>query len=167
MVFVRTKMIKGKKYAYLVENKWKRGRSKQKVKAYLGKVVRPERDSALDFEAFISRKGLRQQEYLDRARRADIVRDLVEWELERHGIKEFSIDLRRKCLVVQNIEKIALEINEGFMCGATIGSILTINPDCDREALAFQLASAFVDAGIQIPKDVFVAYFAKTNYLNT
>ena len=39
-MFVRTKNIKGSKYAYLVKNKWHKRKSRpiQKVQKYLGKV---------------------------------------------------------------------------------------------------------------------------------
>ncbi len=42
-MFIRKKKIKGKEYAYLVENKYINGRVKQKVKRYLGKVFRFDR----------------------------------------------------------------------------------------------------------------------------
>ena len=38
-MFVRAKTIKGKKYAYLVKNQWKRGKVKQHVKKYLGPII--------------------------------------------------------------------------------------------------------------------------------
>lgn len=36
MSFVRRKIIKGRAYLYLVENRWVDGRSRQKVIKYLG-----------------------------------------------------------------------------------------------------------------------------------
>jgi|GEM_PF-4043000 len=39
MAFVRIKRIKNQEYAYFVENTWKDGRSRQRVLAYLGKVL--------------------------------------------------------------------------------------------------------------------------------
>jgi hypothetical protein len=38
-MFIRAKSVKGKKYAYLVENIWKKGKVKQVVKKYIGKIV--------------------------------------------------------------------------------------------------------------------------------
>jgi len=51
MVYVRIKKIKGKEYAYLVENKWnkKLKRPKQKVKAYLGKFYKKDTKGENDF----------------------------------------------------------------------------------------------------------------------
>ncbi|MBS3128070.1 hypothetical protein J4410_02905 [Candidatus Woesearchaeota archaeon] len=37
MVFVRTKMIKGHRYCYLVKGIWTQGKCRQKVIRYLGK----------------------------------------------------------------------------------------------------------------------------------
>ena len=52
-MFVRAKTVKGKKYGYLVENTWKRGKVKQVVKKYLGRVVtldEPVNESSLDVD---------------------------------------------------------------------------------------------------------------------
>ena len=38
-MFIRAKSVKGKKYAYLVENIWKKGKVKQVVKKYVGKII--------------------------------------------------------------------------------------------------------------------------------
>jgi hypothetical protein len=38
-MFIRTKTINNAKYAYLVESTWSKGKTKQKVKQYLGKVT--------------------------------------------------------------------------------------------------------------------------------
>ena len=42
-MFVRVKNIKGRKYAYLVENEWTPWGSRQRVTKYLGKLVSLER----------------------------------------------------------------------------------------------------------------------------
>ena len=36
MAFIRTKKIKGKRYAYIVENKWKKKKVKQRVLKHIG-----------------------------------------------------------------------------------------------------------------------------------
>src|SRR3989344_5502046 len=42
-MFVRVKNIKGRKYAYLVENEWTPWGSRQRVTKYLGKLISVER----------------------------------------------------------------------------------------------------------------------------
>lgn len=44
MVFVRIKKLKGNEYAYLVANEWTINGSRQRVKAYLGRVIKPLRE---------------------------------------------------------------------------------------------------------------------------
>jgi hypothetical protein len=55
-MFFRIKKIKGKEYAYLVENEWKKNSSRQKVKQYIGRVYRLAQKNNLDFISFLKSK---------------------------------------------------------------------------------------------------------------
>ena len=57
-------------------------------------------------------------------------------------------------------KKIVLELNEGFMCKETIESLVNLKIK-ENEDSGFKLASAFVEAGLKVPKEVFVGFFGK------
>ena len=88
MAFVRTKKIKNKEYAYIVENKYrKRGNPvKQKTKKYLGRVYRFERKNDFDFFEFYSISD--NISYLDQSSKKKLMLDLIKFELVNHGFKE-------------------------------------------------------------------------------
>jgi len=55
MTFIRTKRIKGHKYAYLVRNYWTKKGSRQKSKKYLGRVVEFPKVKDIDFFFYFGR----------------------------------------------------------------------------------------------------------------
>ena len=162
MSFIRVKKIAGKEYAYLVENKWYKRRHKgknkgprQKVSKYLGKVYRFNKEKDIDFFSFKNINNLEQ--YLKNNNKNKIFRDLVEWELFRHNInnKEFIIDFTNK-KIMKGKKEISLRMNEGFLNSFTLGRLFNINSND-----SYYLAKCFVEAGIEIPKEVFVGVFGK------
>ena len=84
-MFIRSKKIKGKRYAYIVKNKWTRKGPRQRVKGYLGRIYKPEMVKEIDFIEFV---GVSINEYIDGSDKGKIIRDLVKWELVKHGFKE-------------------------------------------------------------------------------
>ncbi|MCH8003059.1 MAG: hypothetical protein IH934_00370 [Nanoarchaeota archaeon] len=162
MSFIRVKKIAGKEYAYLVENKWYKRRHKgknkgprQKVSKYLGRVYRFNKEKDIDFFSFKNINNLEQ--YLKNNNKNKIFRDLVEWELFRHNInnKEFIIDFTNK-KIMKGKKEISLRMNEGFLNSFTLGRLFNINSND-----SYYLAKCFVEAGIEIPKEVFVGVFGK------
>ena len=162
MSFIRVKKIAGKEYAYLVENKWYKRRHKgknkgprQKVSKYLGKVYRFNKEKDIDFFSFKNINNLEQ--YLKNNNKNKIFRDLVEWELFRHNInnKEFIIDFTNK-KIMKGKKEISLRMNEGFLNSFTLGRLFNINSND-----SYYLAKCFVEAGIEVPKEVFVGLFTK------
>lgn len=158
MAFVRVKTIKGNRYGYLVENTWQGKGSRQQVKAYLGKVIKPEpmpHGSAPD----ISQLSF-----------PDSVHTLASWTLENHGFNkadtghrkgDVSIDLNAK-LVKHKTKNAVLELNEGFLCGHTITQLLQFVGEGSREEEVGQrLANTLLEAGISVPQDTFVTLFKK------
>jgi hypothetical protein len=177
MSFIRVKNI-GKKgdrkyrYAYLVENRWrkrlKKGKkgSRQKVSRYLGKVVKLEKVREREFEA--GDMG----EYVKR-RKSQIIRDLVRHELLLRGFEEekgrmikegMIFELGPRKFVKENgeEEKLVIEMNEGFLCKYTLTNLLNFKAkDDDEREVGIKLAKAFLEAGLNVPKEIFVAYFEK------
>ena len=160
MSFIRIKRIAGKEYAYLVENKWyKRGfKSKgrgprQRVSKYLGRVCRLDKTDNVDFFTF--KKISNIEEYLRNTPREKVFKDLVEWEIFRHNIdkKQFTIDLNYKT-VLKEKKEISLKMNEGFLNTFTLGRLFSL-----RSGDSYYLAKCFVEAGIEIPREVFVGVF--------
>ncbi len=167
MAFIRIKNIKNNKYAYLVENTWTNKGTRQKVKAYLGKVLDLKLINQLDFDEFISKFKLKN------TTPKETIINLIQWELYRHGFKQGTKD-KKPCWKYDkitafpedgliNIKKrnIVLNINDNFMCNHTLNAILNFSSDSDQEEVAFELAEAFVIAGIQIPKEVFINIYQK------
>ena len=162
MSFIRTKKIDGKEYAYLVENKWYKhsfkgkGRGpRQKVSKYLGRVHSFNKTDNTDFFNYKKINDLEQ--YLKNDNKQKIFKDLVEWELSRHSInkEEFTIDFNNKKIMRGNKE-ISLRMNEGFLNSFTLERLFNL-----RSGESYYLAKCFVEAGIDIPKEVFVGVFGK------
>ena len=160
MVFFRVKKIKGKEYAYLVENEWRRKGSRQKVKDYIGRVYRLNLVNDIDFLQY--RKIENIQSYIENNDKNNIINDLIEWELFKFGIKkeEFSIDIIN-AKIQKGKKNIALWINEGFMCDYTLKNLLEFKSEGDEEIDGYRLAKSFVEAGIKVPQEIFVGLYQK------
>lgn len=162
MSFIRIKKINGNEYAYLVENKWyKRGFKgkgkgpRQKVGKYLGRVFHFNKEQDIDFFSFKKIENL--GEYLKNNAREKVIRELVEWEMFRHNInkEEVTIDYSNKKIINKNTNKeVSLRMNEGFLNSFTLARLFNI-----RGNDGYYLAKCFVEAGIGVPKDVFVGLF--------
>ena len=162
MSFIRTKKFNGKEYAYLVESKWYKrklkGKSKgprQKVSKYLGRVYFFEKANNIEFFDFkIMEKA---EQYLVNNTYEEIIKDLVRWEIYRHNIsiKDFSINLDGKKITKEG-KDVSLGINEGILNNHTLKRLFNLQSDD-----SLYLAKAFVEAGIEIPKEVFVGLFSQ------
>ena len=164
MGFIRVKKISGKEYAYLVENKWyKRGfkgkgrGSRQKVSRYLGRVYFFDKADGWDFLTFKSINNLEQYLKNNSNNKNQIFRDLVEWELFRHSIdkNEFTIDLNNK-KILNGKKEVSLRMNEGFLNSFTLSRLFNISSND-----SYYLAKCFVEAGIEVPKEIFVGIFGR------
>ena len=160
MVFFRIKKIKGKEYAYIVENRWKAKGSRQKVKSYVGRIYRFNLTNDVDFLSYLKIQDI--QNYVGNNDKNRIMSDLIGWELSKFGIskEEFLIDLGN-LRIQKNKKDVALLINDGFMCGLTLKSLLNFKPEGDEQEDGYRLARAFVEAGIKVPQDIFVGIFSK------
>lgn len=159
-MFFRIKKIKGKEYAYIVENQWKTKGSRQKVKDYIGRVYRFNLVNNTDFLKYFQVENV--QNYIENNEKNKIIKDLIEWELFKYSIssQEFSIDLSN-IKIQKNNKNVVFLINNGFMCGFTLRNLLEFKPEGDEQNDGYKLARAFVEAGIKVPEEIFVGIFEK------
>jgi hypothetical protein len=152
MAFIRIKKIKGYEYAYLVENIWRKRKkgARQKVRQFLGRIYKPELKNDMEFS--------KEEEYVKNNSFRQIVKDLIEYELLKHGVRDFFVDFD-KGFVLRNNRKAALQINEGFLCNYTLKNL--INFKLEGEEAGYGLANVFVEAGIKVPQELFVKIFEK------
>ena len=159
-MFFRIKKIKGREYAYVVENEWGRKGSRQRVKGYLGRVYRLSLSDDVGFLSFIKINAI--EDYISNNEKNKIINDLIEWELFRFDIdkEEFLIDLNNK-KIQKNKKNVVLFVNDGFMCNLTLKNLLDFKTEGDEQTDGYRLAKAFVEAGIKVPQEVFVGICQK------
>ena len=174
MVFIRIKKVKGKEYAYIVQNEWKKTAksvgalqvnnrktgSRQKVIGYLGRAYRFKLDNNISFLEYMKIENF--DTYPGCKDNRSIFNDLIEWELLKFGVnrQEYAIDLNYTT-IHKNKRGAVLLVNDGFMCGCTLKKLIEFKPVGDEQADGYQFAKAFVEAGINVPHEVFVALFGK------
>jgi len=160
MAFFRIKKIKGKEYAYIVENEWKRKGSRQKVKCYAGRIHRFNLINNVGFSEHLKIDNI--ENYINDNDIFKIMSHLIEWELYRFGVDKngFSIDLSNK-KIQKNNKNVAFLINDGFMCSPTLKNLLEFKIENDEQADAYRLARAFVEAGIKVPQEIFIGVYQK------
>lgn len=167
MSFLRIKQIKGKSYAYLVENLWKNeGRgSRQKVKHYIGRVYSFDLKDSLNqgFLSFINAEDI--EKYVMSTDFIKIIKDMINWEFYKHGISNAEFDVELEVPIIKRSgREVCIKINEGFLCGFYLESLINfrkVELEEDEEIAGYNLAKAFVDAGINIPQDVFIKIFER------
>ncbi len=165
-MFLRVKKIKGKEYCYLVENVWTKKGARQEVKCYLGRVYSFKQDKN-DFFDYHRVKDVSR--YLKKRSKKEIVTDLVVWELGKLGFKEkgkflmnkeVTLDSRR-LRITKNGRDVAVKLNEGFLCGFTLKRLLKFKKSDEIEHDSVVLAKYFVEAGIDVPQELFIGFFEK------
>lgn len=167
MAFLRIKKIKGNEYAYLAENKWmkRRKKVKQSAKKYLGRVYRLSKINDVDFFSFL--KVIDVEKYIEQSDRIDLIYDVLKWELYRHGFiekrnvwrkDELYVNLRLK-RVMNDGKDVVLGLNEGYLSGHTLSRLIRYKAYVPDDA--YDMAKFFVEAGVEIPKEMFVGIFSK------
>ncbi len=167
MSFVRIKKIKGKEYGYIVENTWKGKGSRQKVKAYLGKVVRLQRIKEENFFDYF--RVEQREDYLKNISKDALVISIIKFELINHGFVEekglmrngnISVDLSQLDVRDGN-KRVALAMNDGFLADITLRRLIEFQEKGSQAELSLKLAKAFVEAGIKVNEELFVAVYEK------
>lgn len=160
MTFLRIKKIKNKEYAYIVENSWKRKGSRQKVKGYLGRVHKFGLKNDVGFLEYFNIDNL--QSYIENNQKNKIIHDLVEWEFFKFGISKNEFDISfEEGKISKNGKNAVLMINEGYLCSLILKNLLEFRPESDEQQDGYRFARAFVEAGIKVPQEIFVALFEK------
>jgi hypothetical protein len=161
MGFVRIKKIKGSEYGYLVENTWTSAGSRQKVKAYLGKVIKPAKAGELPVPV------LTQLSY------PDAVKAVAKWTLQQHGFQEGTQSMLMQGTVLADLGEgrvlnktnpAVIAMNEGFLCQHTLQQATEFIPSSNiEEKIGAELAGVLLEAGLAVPHDVFVQLFEKVH----
>ncbi len=175
VAFIRVKKFKRKdgsrvEYAYIVENKrYKRqGKVRQKSKKYLGKVYRFDKVENSEFLEFHNIEDVK--EYVGDKNHIEIMNDVLKWELSNHGFKEDEgvwknkdcfMNIKDKKVYNEKGNDIALAFNEGLFCTHNIRKIYNFKATFSDEESGYKLAKAFVEAGLKVPKEVFVGVYEK------
>ena len=152
-MFVRVKKIKGRPYAYLVENEWTPWGSRQRVSKYLGKTETMQRFSEGLLEL---PTGLQPA-----------IMEAVAQELVNHGFVRDGSLLKQENITVnlddktvrQNSKKVVLGMNEGYLCDHTLQQLLTFAPEERPDESAKKLASLVLEAGLKLSNEQFVHLF--------
>ena len=150
MVYIRTKKISNKDYAYLVENISTENGPRQKVKKYLGRVYELVKESQEPLSISVNNKK-------------EFLRQLVVNQLQSHGFTEKGsflikdkINFNTKKL---NFKKGVLAINEGYLCDFTINRILEFKKTKDLQKDGTKLAKLFLSAGLPVSQEEFVKFY--------
>jgi len=150
MTFLRIKKIKSNEYGYVVENTWTSKGPRQEVKQYLGRVYRFEGkgDSALNL------KGNKRE----------LLMELIKFELNKVN-KELAKEKINfdweKLKFIKNDKSCVLALNEGLMCSYTLARILGFKKTREIEQDSVVLAKYFIEAGLAVPKEAFIAFFER------
>ncbi len=158
-MFVRVKKIKGRPYAYLVENEWTPWGSRQKVTKYLGKAQSLTRFS----EGLVELPGNLQPAILE----------AVAQELLNHGFAREGNILKQEDVIVnleektvrQKSKKIVLGMNEGYLCDHTLQQLLTFAPEERPDENAKKLANMVLEAGLKLSQEQFVHLFEQAKHI--
>ena len=151
MAFVRIKKIKGREYAYLVENTWKEKQSKQKVLKYLGSVLKLGDTEEVDSS---------QEAY------ATLVDDLLKQTMLKLSFNAMGPYLKREDITV-DLEKreirrgkrpVVLRVNEGFLCSDTWQQLHDLKLKKDQRG-AEQFAKSILESGLRIAPEMVVRLF--------
>ncbi len=182
MAYIRVKKIKKKsgreyRYAYIVENKWKKrvrkGSKKgarQKVKGYLGKVHDFSRVGEGDFISHFDVKDVKA--HFDEHKVEGVIKDLLRLELMNHGFEEtgdfyangelavyIGEEFFIKNLNSEKDNKLVIAMNEGFLCKETLSKVLNFKPSGTPKEVGLALGNALLEAGLKVPNEIFVEIF--------
>ncbi len=162
-MFIREKKINGKNYAYLVSTRWdKRSKKvKQKVSKYLGKVAYLDKIKEKSFKDYYE---VDVERYAYERELNDIVPDLVELDLFRHGFeKKDGMMLNGEHSIDPRAVKGVFYMNEGYLSEDMLNQILRYDKILGKSEsrIPFKFAELFVAAGLSIDKDLFVALYRR------
>lgn len=138
-MFIREKSVKGNKYAYLVSNKWVKGKVKQKVRRYLGRIHFFESIPNEIFKIYPDYKKT--------------MKELIHREINRlKGNVKFS-----KNKIYINGKEGVVKCNDGYLCSYMLGRLLRWIPKHEEmNENAKEFAELLVSCGIKVSGKEFV-----------
>jgi hypothetical protein len=153
-MFVRSKTIKGKRYAYLVHNLWRRKKAKQKVKKYLGRVIQLKQIQNLepaqgkDSKEFVHSLLTRQLKACGFTQRTKnrFLKDAIEVDIVKGNVKADD-------------KEIVLSLNGGYLYTKTLRDIRRLRHDPIEQRPGTNIAETFIKAGIQITQEEFIQLY--------
>ncbi len=150
MAFVRVKKIKNGEYAYKVVNEWTSNGSRQKVKGYIGRVVKGKGE-----QINASLTGSDYRESILSLLKQTLLK--IKYDENDKGI---SVNLENKEFLYSG-KKIAIALNEGFLCKETIEELMGFTASEKEDETGIRLASALLEAGLKVGDETFVELFEK------
>lgn len=159
-MFIRAKLVKGKKYAYIVENVWKKGKVKQIVKKYVGKIIslnEPSISIPITIDFSLKLKQIMQQiisiELLSRG--------FIQGRGETYQWNDIKVNLSSGT-IKQEDKSVVLFLNGRYLYGKLLRDLLDFfAPESKDDVKGKKLAQAFSDAGINISQEIFIQLYKK------
>ena len=165
-MFVRSKTVKDKKYGYLVENNWKKGKVKQVVKKYLGRIIFLDdfvikSISPINFS--LNLKNILQQIISQEF----MARNFIQGRGEVYKWNNIVVNLT-KGTIKQEDKSVVLYLNGRYLYPKLLRDLLDFfAPESEEDVKGEKLAQAFSDAGISISQEVFIQLYKKIYLSNS
>ena len=153
-MFVRAKTIKGIKYGYLVENKWQKGKVKQTVKKYLGKI------NPLPTIEDVGVVNILQDKKPSENIQNIIINDLLSRGFTKKNktliYENICVNLEEGTIIQKN-KPCVIILNKRYVYGGLLRELIDFfEPETNDDKPGRKLAKAFRNAGIVIPKESFI-----------
>ncbi len=164
-MYIRTKVRTNKSkrsytYAYLAEIRRKRGKPKQKIIKYLGRVyIFPKKENN---EVILNNNNDLKE----------IFYSLIKTELINHDFKEvkgklnkeyIEVDIKQATIINSKTNKKAcLKLNEGVLCEETLKRLINFDPPKQTmKEISKYFAKCVIEGGINAPEAVLIQIFQK------
>ena len=145
MSFVRIKKIKGKEYAYLVENTWDKGKVRQKTLKYLGKINKFKTKKIDEFEENNPLQSILKNTLLSAG---------FNEELKNNKL---YVNLNKKKVFFNNKEA-TIKLNDGFLSSNNLKKLLMYTAG-EETTPGLKLAKILDETGINITKECFIRLY--------
>ena len=166
-MYIRTKKRLTKKglsdYAYEAKSIRTKKGPRQKVVSYLGKVC-PLENNSLILTFYLSTDD--PQSYFEKKKLKDIIKELLIFELVRHGFSRnnsvltkgnFIVNIDDKTVKYGANENIVLSLNKGYLCSKTLKKCFK---DIENTSETKQLIKSFLLIGLNPDEDTFTQIFS-------
>ncbi|MFW5747029.1 MAG: hypothetical protein ACOCWQ_05785 [Nanoarchaeota archaeon] len=161
-MFIRTKKIHSGHYAYLVQNEWTKKGSRQKTKAYLGRIFHfgeVDHHCPQDFAS--------TSEFLTKCFHSLLLKMGFSEEKGTYSKDDLYVDLRRHCVQRKNRPAV-LAANQGFLCEHTLKEAYRLTHSAHVAQLqkagtnlGLALANTLVAAGLLIDENAFIQLYGQ------